>query len=157
MIEIHPAGPADAAAIAATVNRAFEVEAFFVEGPRVTVEEIARRMITGRFLVAGDGGTLVGCVYLEPRPPARAYVGLLAVEPSRAGEGIGRRLMEAAEAAARVAGAVAVDITVVDLRTELFPFYAALGYTRCGEAPFAGATKRPCRFVLMSKTIGSGR
>jgi len=48
-----------------------------------------------------------------------------------------------------------VDITVVDLRTELPPFYHRLGYVETGTAPFpsTGRATRPCHFILMSKRL----
>ena len=59
--------------------------------------------------------------------PARAYFGMLAVAPAAQGRGLGRALIEAAEAHARREGAGAMDIRVVSLRTELFPFYRRFG------------------------------
>jgi hypothetical protein len=48
-----------------------------------------------------------------------------------------------------------VDISVVDLRTELPPFYRRLGYVETGTAPFPdpAKAKRPCHFILMSKPL----
>jgi hypothetical protein len=44
---------------------------------------------------------------------------------------------------------------VVDLRRELPPFYRRLGYRQTGTEPFPDRhrAKRPCKFLLMSKTL----
>ena len=83
------------------------------------------------------------------------YFGLIAVQPAQHGRGVGRTLVEAAEARLLGAGCRAVDIRVVDLRTELPPFYRRLGYVETGTAPFSDPQKatRPCHFILMSKTL----
>jgi len=50
-----------------------------------------------------------------------------------------------------------VEILVVNLRKELFPYYAALGYAEAGAAAFPEAEKahllRPCHFVVMRKAL----
>jgi hypothetical protein len=47
-----------------------------------------------------------------------------------------------------------MDLSVVNLRTELPRFYDRLGYTETGTAPFTDPrATRPCHFVLMSKRL----
>jgi GNAT superfamily N-acetyltransferase len=141
-------------AIVSLVNRAFEVEAFFVEKDRTNAAEVAEMLTRGVFLLAEAKGALAGCVLVEVRGQ-RGYFGLLSVEPARQGEGIGRALVEAAEDHCRRAGCAAMDIRVVDLRKELPPFYRRLGYEETGTEPFPEPeiTKLPCRFVVMSKPL----
>jgi predicted N-acetyltransferase YhbS len=111
-------------------------------------------MAQGTFLVAEEGGVPVGCIYVEQRGD-RGYFGLLAVDPAQHGKGVGRTLIRAAEDRFRRAGCRAVDISVVDLRTELPPFYRRLGYVESGTAPFSDPEKatRACHFILMSKPL----
>lgn len=142
----------DASAIAALINAAFEVERFFVEGSRTSVDEILEYMRKGTFLVAEGGGRMTGCVYFETQGE-RGYFGLLAVEPKEKGKGLGPTLVAEVEEKLRRAGCQAVDIRVVDLRTELIPFYRRLGYEETGTEPFPTPTKRPCHFIRMSKTL----
>jgi GNAT superfamily N-acetyltransferase len=144
----------DAASVARLINAAFEVERFFVDGDRTSPGEVRALMDKGSFLLAEEGGALAGCIYLERRGD-RGYFGLLAVDPGRHGKGLGRSLVAAAEEHFRKAGCDAIDIQVVDLRTELPPFYRRLGYTETGTAPFAddARAKRPCHFIRMSKTL----
>jgi GNAT superfamily N-acetyltransferase len=155
-LQIRWAGADDLGAIMTVVNVAFrQAESFFVEGERVNFDRLRPMWGKGRFLLAEDGGELAGCVYLELRG-ARAYFGLLAVEPARQGQGVGRRLIQEAEEQARAAGCRMMDIQIVSVRKELAEFYRRLGYAETGTAPFPAevATKTPCHFIIMSKRIG---
>jgi ribosomal protein S18 acetylase RimI-like enzyme len=95
-VKVRDATAADVEAIARLVNRAFLVERFFVEGDRTSPAEISRMLESGAFLLAEADGRLVACVYVELRGE-RGYFGMLSVDPSRQGEGLGRRLVDAAE------------------------------------------------------------
>jgi predicted N-acetyltransferase YhbS len=151
---LRAAVPGDAGAITGLINAAFQVERFFIDGERTSADEVRAYMEKGTFLVAENGGAPIGCVYVEERGE-RGYFGLLAVAPAQHGKGLGRMLIEAAEDRFRRAGCRAVDISVVDLRTELPPFYRRLGYVETGTAPFPDPEKatRPCHFILMSKRL----
>jgi len=153
-VEIRPAQPEDAPAIAALVNRAFQVEAFFTTKDRTSVAEIAAMFERGSFLLAEQDAALVGCVFVEPKGE-RGYFGLLSVDPLRQGSGIGGRLVDAAEEQCRRAGCRAIDIRVVNLRKELPPYYRGRGYQETGREPFPTGepTKLPCEFVVMSKSL----
>jgi len=152
--ELRPAVLADVGAVTRLINAAYQVERFFIDGDRTSEDEVRAYMAKGTFLLAEDGGAPVGCVYLEQRGE-RGYFGLLAVDPRQHGKGLGRMLIEAAEDHFRRAGCRAVDISVVDLRTELPPFYRRRGYVETGTAPFPDPEKatRPCHFILMSKRL----
>lgn len=152
-ILIRPAETSDLQAIVALINRAFTVEKFFVDGERTSNEDVAGKLRSGVFLTACDQSGLVGCVYVERRPGNRGYIGLLAVEPTRQRSGLGRTLMRAAEQWCTSAGCSAAEISVVNLRTELFPIYASLGYQKEREAPFTGLSRMPCHFVIMTKSL----
>jgi ribosomal protein S18 acetylase RimI-like enzyme len=147
---------ARAAEMAGLINRAFSVEAVFVEGDRTTGGEIERLAAqpSAAFLGVIEDDTIIGCVLADARDGDRGYIGLLAVEPARAGQGLGRELMTQAEAHLRRHGCRTVFITVVDQRTELFPIYERRGYAREGAAlPFPRVTKRPCVLVVLSKPL----
>lgn len=136
------------------INAAYEVEKFFVSGDRTDAEVIRHLMTKGIFLVERDGaGSVAGCVYVERRG-SRGYFGMLAVDPSRQGTGLGRRLIEAAEQHVRDGGATAMDIRVVNLRTELPPFYRRLGYVESGtEEASDPRALQPFHFIVMSKPL----
>jgi predicted N-acetyltransferase YhbS len=155
---IRPAGPEDAAPITAVINRAFEVERFFVDAERTSVPEVEALMQDGTFFVAttapSGGGEPVGTVYATRGPEGRGSIGLLAVLPPVQGRGIGRQLMRVAEDHCRDLGCAGIDIRIVNLRTELPPFYTMLGYRETGVAPYPDARAQlPCYFVLMSKEL----
>lgn len=151
--------PEDAPAIAALINTAFAVEEFFAIGDRITAPEIVRLFDTPRsaFLVVDDGDQLVACAYLEPRSPTVGYIGLLAVDPAQQGRGLGGLLMTAAERRLAAAGCELVEISVVDIRTELFPIYERRGYRAGRTAPFPRPSTRPCHLVFMSKPLTKPR
>lgn len=144
----------DVQALARLINSAFQVERPFIEGDRTNSEGIRTYMEKGKFLLAEDSAGLAGCVYLELRGN-RGYLGLLGVDPTRQGTGLGRKLMDAGEDYFREKGCVAVDLRVISPRATLLPFYRHLGYTETGTAPFPPEvqTKVPCHYIYMSKTL----
>jgi len=151
---VRPATPADIPAIVRITNAAYAIEKFFVPVDRTNADAVQRLMAKGTFLVEDAvDGAVAGSVYVEVRG-ARGYFGLLGVDPARQGTGLGRKLVDAAEAHVRAAGARAMDIRVVNLRTELPPFYRKLGYVEAGEdhEPIPHAT-RACHYLLMTKTL----
>ncbi|HEY1808366.1 MAG TPA: GNAT family N-acetyltransferase [Acidobacteriaceae bacterium] len=156
-MEFRFALESDLPAITSLVNRAFEVESFFKTDDRLNSERTAEYFRQGRFLLAEDRGALIGCVYVELRGD-RGYLGLLSVAPSAQKTGLGRRLTAAAEEFAREVGAHAMDLAVVNLRTELLPIYEKLGYAVSGEDPIpeemARRVSQPCHFIRMSKPLG---
>jgi GNAT superfamily N-acetyltransferase len=155
MTKIRIADSADDERITGVINAAFRIaEEFFVDGNRITLEEVRRHRASGAFLIAESDDVIDGCVYVEPRGE-RAYLGLLSVDPARQQGGLGSRLMEAAEAYCRERGARFMDIYIVNLRTELPVFYERRGYVENGTTPFPAdvPTKQPCHFINMMKPL----
>ena len=145
----------DGDAIARVINEAFAIaESFFIDGERTNPEKIRAMFDGGVFIVAEDDGRLAGCVYVEIDGD-RGYFGLLAVEPTCQRNGLGRKLVAAAEDYARQAGCRFMDLRTVNLRAELPPFYRRLGYIETGTEPFPADAKPKlsCHFVKMSKTL----
>jgi GNAT superfamily N-acetyltransferase len=152
----------EAAELARIINEAFIVEAFFKIGNRTSIEEIVALMDAGgEFLVVscepepGTGtGTLVGCIYLKCSGD-RAYFGMLSIDPAKQGQGLGTRLIAAAEQRARDLGCAFMDIHIVNLREELPPYYRRLGYQDNGTLPFSDPVRasRACHFLVMSKPL----
>jgi ribosomal protein S18 acetylase RimI-like enzyme len=145
---------ADVDALVRLINSAFRVEQPFIEGDRIDTEGVRSHMTKGKFFVARDFAGLAACVYVELRG-VRGYLGLLGVNPTRQGTGLGRKMMDAAESFFRKAGCRAVDLRVISARTPLPTFYRHLGYLETGTAPFAPdvPVKVPCHYILMSKTL----
>jgi GNAT superfamily N-acetyltransferase len=153
-LSFRVAGPSDVDAILNLINAAFAVERFFIDGDRVSRQDVEERLVSGKFLLAEEDGQPLGCVWIELRGE-RAYLGLLSVNPSLQGKGFGTRLMRAAEDLARDHGCRFMDLRIVNLRTELPPFYRSLGYVETGTAPFSAAVAPsiPCHFVEMTKPL----
>jgi GNAT superfamily N-acetyltransferase len=144
----------DAENIARLVNAAFRPERFFIDADRTNSEKVRELLQKGKFLLADVAGALAGCVYVELRGE-RGYFGLLAVDPAVQRSGLGSRLVTAAEEYCRGANCAFVDLTIVNLRTELPPFYNRLGYVENGTLPFPSDQypNQPCHLVRMSKPL----
>jgi GNAT superfamily N-acetyltransferase len=153
------AGPDDAEVIARLVNRAYEVERFFVLGDRTSADEVRRLMATSLFFVGeSDEGEPVATVQVEIRGEVGAF-GMLAVDPAAQGQGWGRRFIEESEAIARAAGCRRMEIRVVNVRTDLFPLYRRFGYADTGaiETYVDRPIVQPVHFVVMARTLeGAG-
>jgi predicted N-acetyltransferase YhbS len=138
------------------INHAFAVERFFKNEDRLNPLTLQEYFDKGNFLVSEEEGRLVACVYVE-RSGDHAYLGLLSVDPVLQKSGLGRRLTAAAEEFARETGARFMDLTVVNLRTELPGIYEKLGYRITGTEPFPMdkmPVSQPCHFIRMTKELG---
>lgn len=149
--------PSDIPAIVRVTNRAYVVEAFCLLGDRTDAEDVRARMEPGRFLVVEDLdqlGRLKAAVYLSITGE-RGYLGTLAVAPEAQGQGLAKALVATVEAQCRLAGCRFLDITVVNLREELFPFYARRGFAPSGILPFPRPDKilQPLHLVQMTKPL----
>ena len=86
---------------------------------------------------------------------SRGYLGLLSVGPDAQGQGHSRLLVAAVEDHCRNAGCSFLDITVVNVRSELFPFYAKLGFAAFDVLPFPvpELARQPLLLVRMTKPL----
>src|SRR4029079_5626682 len=132
---------ADVPALLRVINAAYLVEREFVDGDRLSEKELRRILELGTFLVATRAnGESIATVFLQATAPDRLYLGGLAVEPAEQRHGLGRLMMAAADRHCRAAGCRAIDIRIVNLRTELPPFYRSLGVVPDGNAHFQGTS-----------------
>lgn len=119
-----------------------------------------RRAELGRCLVAEREGRIVGTLAVhgpveasEARWCRREDVMILeqfAVEPDLQGQGIGGALMDAAENAARAAGATYVVGDTAALAAHLIRYYGARGYEVVDTVQWPGKTYRS---VLLAKRL----
>ncbi len=155
-MNIRMATEADFYPLLRLINTAFDVERFFKDEDRLDDARLRSYLEKGNFLIMEEAGELVASVYVE-RKDNRAYLGLLSVDPTQQKRGLGRRLTAAAEEFAREMGARFMDLTVVNLRTELPGIYEKLGYRVTGTAPFPAdqmPVTKPCHFICMTKELG---
>ena len=150
------ATPTDGTRLIALINSAFAVETFF-DGTRTDEERLKANLQKGEILVAENAsGQLLACIYLENRG-ARGYLGQLAVDPAMQRTGLGRRIVLAAENRLRSQGCEAVEITVLNLRSELPPIYRRFGYIETATEPFhSPRLLKPgaeCHCIVMTKRL----
>jgi len=146
----------DRDAMSSIINAAFAIETF-LEGTRTDDARLTHMMETGTFLVAEDSSKrIVASVYTEIRGN-HGYLGVLAVDPACQGKGLGRRMVIEVEDYCRRRGCVAIDLTVLSLRTDLPPLYRKLGYVETGTEEFTTSRRlregAECHCILMSKAL----
>ena len=154
-MNLRIATDADVDRLVALINAAYEVEKFFVTGDRTNAAELRSRMQRGQFLIVESKPEgIAGCVFVAVRG-GDGFMGMLSVLPSRQGHGIGQMLSVAAEQHCRSHGCTEIEIEVVNLRSELPPFYRKLGYRESGQRPFpdAGRLTQPCHLIVMRKRL----
>jgi predicted N-acetyltransferase YhbS len=153
-LHIRQANDTDAEALTCLINHAFQVERFFLAADRLGAGEVRARLSRGTFLLLEDSGELVGCVYAELRGES-GYIGLLSVTPERQKSGLSRMLMNAAEDFFREHHCRLAELRIVNLRTELPPYYRHLGYQETATEKFPDEIPSilPCHFIVMSKIL----
>ncbi len=153
-LRVQEANSNDIDALTRLVNSAFAVEHFIYDGERISPQECADLLTTGKILLVEEDASPVGCVYLELRNDS-GYLGLLSVATSHQGLGIGRSLMELGENWFRNHGRKISELQIINVRKELLDYYRRLGYRESGTSPFPAdvATLLPCYFVRMTKTL----
>lgn len=155
--DIVPAEACDAVAITRVINAAYRVEDFFKVGDRTNAREVADYLLRETFLIARDDDDAIAGVVRVAVSEQRGHFGMLSVDPSAQGTGLGRALIVAAEEFARVCGCTTMDLEVASPRTELPPFYRKFGYEVTGAAEWPAEAlaelKSPAHFIVMSKTL----
>jgi ribosomal protein S18 acetylase RimI-like enzyme len=154
-MKIRQATAGEAGEVARIINAAFEIEREFRRGERISASEVlsSTSMKQGIFLVAEDGGGLIGAVEVRVDGDA-GYFGMLAVDSTVRRAGIGRALVEAAEMHCRNAGCSVMTMSTGENRTELIPYYRKMGYRVTAVEPSTNpAFKYPIRVVKMEKRL----
>jgi ribosomal protein S18 acetylase RimI-like enzyme len=143
-IELHIASKASAEEIVSLVNRAYHPppqeagwthEANLILGKRTTLPQVLslfheRSVI----LLLCAESKLVACVHVQGGPSGTAYIGMLATEPQRQAQGLGKQMLLHAEAYAKKHfGASAFKMLILSSRPELLAFYQRRGYVQTGE------------------------
>lgn len=143
------------------INRAYIAEAQFVHGVRTDRVDLHERIAApNTWLLVIDANasdpsttTIIGCVSLNC-DGTRGHIGLLSVDPDFQGRGLGALLLRAAESLCKTKmGCANIELAVVNLRDDLFPFYERMGYQRTDTAPFPDESrlKQPAHLVVMRR------
>ena len=159
-IQIREATEIDALDIVRITNSAYEIEHFCIAGDRTDLKDVLSRMSKGTFFIAVSKDSpettpeAIGSVFLEFQKD-RGYMGTLAVHPTHQGKGISKQLISAVERATLSAGFSFLDITVLNLRTDLFPFYSALSFAPTATETFTRPANviKPVHLIRMTKAL----
>lgn len=122
-------------------------EADLIDGQRVDESMLAEYLAQPQsFILLAETNRIVGCCELTMHltHPETAYFGMFAVDPSEQSGGIGRALMDEAEAAAvRELGATSLELVTIHLRTDVIAMYERRGFVPTGETyPFPYGDER---------------
>ena len=169
MMHILPATPADIPVLKQLVNSAYRgeasrqgwtTEADIIKGEIRTDEAQLESLFqdsTGTILTCRNAEQeILGCVHLQQQGD-KIYLGMLSVWPEQQGFGIGKQLLNAADAYAKEKQCSAVFMRVINLRTELIAWYQRNGYLFDGVTePFPdfgiyGQPKVPMVFWVLEK------
>jgi ribosomal protein S18 acetylase RimI-like enzyme len=99
---------------------------------------------------------IVGCVYLEKKGN-KLYLGMLSVSPQIQAQGIGKKLLKAADEYAKQNGCNIIEMTVISKRKELIAWYERNGYRSTPKKePFPsdgrfGNPRQQLEFVYLEK------
>ena len=143
-LALRRACAADVPALVTLVNSAYRgdssragwtTEADLLGGQRIDAQRLAETIAAPNSVVLlhEAQGEPIACVHLERRS-ADCYLGMLTIQPTIQGGGLGRRLLEAAERWAVTEWNVqSIYMTVIVQRGELIAWYERRGYARTGE------------------------
>lgn len=148
-LKIRTATPADAEAVASLLNSAYRgessragwtTEADLIDGLRTTAQEIAQliqqpniSLLVGELDQDQQMVATICCECIEVGGQHKAKLGMIAVKPTLQNQGLGKQMIQAAEAHARKQWAVQrYCMTVVTVRDTLIAFYRRLGYQPTG-------------------------
>jgi GNAT superfamily N-acetyltransferase len=145
----RPAIEADVPKVTALVNAAY---GHYVERigmlPRPMTDDYAEVIANQRVTVAESHGTILGVIVLTVDDEG-FLIDNVAVDPSHRGKGLGRALLEFAEAEARRAGFDSIYLYTHEKMAENLAIYSRIGYVeydRRSQGEFS--------LVYMSKHLG---
>jgi ribosomal protein S18 acetylase RimI-like enzyme len=127
-VRLRQAGPADAEAITACVKRAYaRYDGRLPRPPKPVLADYAAVVRGGTTWVLDEAGECIGVLVLVPKAD-HLLVENVAVEPAYQGQGLGRRLLEFAEAEAVRRGLAELRLYTNALMTENIELYTRYGY-----------------------------
>jgi ribosomal protein S18 acetylase RimI-like enzyme len=146
MIRQARAGEADA--VSAVVHAAYQhYIARIGKPPGPMLDDYAQRIADGQTWVLEDAERIAGILVLE-ETPAGMLLDNIAVLPQYQGKGVGRALLEFAEAEARQRGFGAIHLYTHALMTENIALYCRIGYAETRRVTEKGYDR-----VYMTKRV----
>jgi ribosomal protein S18 acetylase RimI-like enzyme len=150
MLTIRPAVAADASAVAAVVHDAYvKYVARIGKPPGPMLDDYAARVATGQVWVCDEGNAIAGILVLEPEPD-HLLLDNIAVAPAWQGRGVGRMLLDFADAEALRTGLGELRLYTHVLMQENIALYSRLGWQEYARGEQAGFQR-----VFMRKRVGS--
>jgi ribosomal protein S18 acetylase RimI-like enzyme len=150
-MSLRPAVPADVTAITRIVDAAY---AHYIprigRKPGPMQDDHAARVRAGEAFVLEAGGTVAGVLVLIDQPD-HLLLDNVAVDPARRGSGLGRTLLQFAEAEARRRGHPEIRLYTHVTMTENIGLYARIGYRETGRGTQAGFER-----VFFAKPVAAG-
>jgi N-acetylglutamate synthase-like GNAT family acetyltransferase len=147
-VRLRPAAPADAGAVRDCVHAAYR---HYVERigrpPGPMLDDYAEVVRTRQVHVAEADGRIVGVLVLDVTDEGFLLENI-AVDPSIKGTGVGKRLLELAEAEARRQGHASLYLYTHEKMTENQALYARIGYEE-----YARRTENGLARVFMRKRL----
>lgn len=151
-----------------TSRQGWTTEADLLGGQRTDAREL-RSLLTqpdSDMLLAVAEEQLLGCVHLQRLAEGVASLGMFAIRPDWQGKGLGKQFLAEAERHCHSRfGARRLQLSVIDLRSELIAFYQRRGFRDTGErAPFPEhdprfglPRQRGLRFATLVKDLSPGQ
>jgi len=118
-----------------------------------TAANVRGRIASGQVHVAREGGRLIGTYNLRVKTDDigdAGYVNSLAIDPALRHSGLGRRLLEHAEAEASRRSLTRMKLDTAKPLTDLIQWYERRGYRMVGETHWDGKTYDS---VIMEKEL----
>lgn len=169
-MSITPATLTDVPELVVLINSAYRgesskkgwtTEANLISGQRIDDEGLTEQMRDPNAVILkhiNEDGLITGCVYLQKRGE-KLYLGMLTVSPTLQANGLGRKLLTAAENYTRNINYHTITMTVITTRNELLEWYERRGYAKTGEVIPLNITERngilnqPVEMFKLEKTV----
>ena len=143
-----------------TSKKGWTTEAHLLDGIRIDEQTIYKYLEHPNIIILKntDEGQITGTVYLEIRG-SKLYVGMFSVSPLVQNKGVGRELLLAAEAYAKLLNCHTLTMTVISTRQELISWYERRGFKATGEIePFHdgkkfGIPRAQIELIVMKKAV----
>ncbi len=117
-------------------RQGWTTEADLIEGQRTDDDSIIKMIQTPGEqieIALNSAGKVVGCVFLKREDETTLYFGMLTVEPSLQGAGLGKIILLHIESLARKENKNKIRLTVIPQRKELIEFYERRGFKATGR------------------------